>query len=157
MKSFYNYIKEKIKIILIYLFFTILLSVSFYLYDLPLSAIIYPCILCAMLGFFFLIIGSCKEKSKLDNIKKIEKCTEESLIFPAPQSEIEKEYQKIINLLQQETIKIKASSENDYKDMIEYYTFWAHQIKTPVASMKISLQNEDSEFSRKLRGDLFSY
>jgi hypothetical protein len=38
--------------------------------------------------------------------------------------------------------------------MVEYYTVWAHQIKTPIASMRLHLQNEDSALSRKLISDL---
>ena len=42
-----------------------------------------------------------------------------------------------------------------YSDMVDYYTVWAHQIKTPIASMRLTLQNEDSELSRKVSEDLF--
>lgn len=38
--------------------------------------------------------------------------------------------------------------------MVEYYTVWAHQIKTPIASMRLQLQSEDSDLSRRLAGDL---
>ena len=38
--------------------------------------------------------------------------------------------------------------------MIDYYTVWAHQIKTPIASMRLHLQNEDSVLSRTLSSDL---
>ena len=39
--------------------------------------------------------------------------------------------------------------------MIDYYTVWVHQIKTPIAAMKLHLQNEDTRFSRSLQTDLF--
>lgn len=45
-------------------------------------------------------------------------------------------------------------SDAKYENMMEYYTVWAHQIKTPIASMKLSLQGQDSEFARKLSADL---
>ena len=35
-----------------------------------------------------------------------------------------------------------------------YYTLWAHQIKTPIASIRLNQQNEDSEFSRRVAEDL---
>ena len=38
--------------------------------------------------------------------------------------------------------------------MLEYYTLWVHQIKTPIASMYLKLQGEDSEFSREIGTDL---
>ena len=42
-----------------------------------------------------------------------------------------------------------------YEEMIDYYTAWVHQIKTPIASMRLTFQNEDSALSRKAAGDLF--
>ena len=42
-----------------------------------------------------------------------------------------------------------------YTDMLEYYTVWAHQIKTPIASMHLTLQNEDSDAARRASEDLF--
>ena len=41
-----------------------------------------------------------------------------------------------------------------YDDMIDYYTTWVHQIKTPIASMRLRLKQEDTSFSRKLSSDL---
>ena len=41
-----------------------------------------------------------------------------------------------------------------YQTMIAYYTVWAHQIKTPIASMGLNLQNEDTPLSRQLSSDL---
>ena len=38
--------------------------------------------------------------------------------------------------------------------MVEYYTIWAHQIKTPIAAMRLTLQSEDTETARRLSGDL---
>ena len=39
--------------------------------------------------------------------------------------------------------------------MIDYYTVWAHQIKTPIAAMRLTLQNEDTPLTRKLTNDLY--
>ena len=38
--------------------------------------------------------------------------------------------------------------------MMDYYTLWAHQIKTPIASMSLRLQEEDTAQSRALLSDL---
>ncbi len=39
-------------------------------------------------------------------------------------------------------------------NMTDYYTAWVHQIKTPIASMSLRLQNDDSAFSSDLAEDL---
>ena len=41
-----------------------------------------------------------------------------------------------------------------YHDMTEYYTVWAHQIKTPIAAIRLALQNEDTPLSRRLTGEV---
>ena len=41
-----------------------------------------------------------------------------------------------------------------YRDMMEYYTIWAHQIKTPIAAMHLLLREEDSPHSRALEEEL---
>ena len=47
-----------------------------------------------------------------------------------------------------------AADAARYTDMVEYYTVWAHQIKTPIASMRLALQKEDSAEARKLLYEL---
>ena len=49
----------------------------------------------------------------------------------------------------------RSSMNIKYQNMIEYYTLWAHQIKTPIASMRLTLENRDSREARKLSADLF--
>lgn len=38
---------------------------------------------------------------------------------------------------------------------MDYYTTWVHQIKTPIASMRLLLEKEDSPVSRQLSEELF--
>jgi hypothetical protein len=39
--------------------------------------------------------------------------------------------------------------------MLEYYTLWAHQIKTPIAAMELMLQQEENPDKAELRSQLF--
>ena len=74
--------------------------------------------------------------------------------IPPANDLIEKDYQDIINKLKEEEELSRRKASSDYNNMVEYYTVWAHQIKTPIASMRLQIQSEDSELSRKLDGDL---
>lgn len=49
---------------------------------------------------------------------------------------------------QQDTLRIRQ------QDTVDYYTTWVHQIKTPIAAMGLILQQEDTEDSRRLSGEL---
>ena len=67
---------------------------------------------------------------------------------------IENDYQKIIASLIEEEASVRGKAASDYNNMVEYYTVWAHQIKTPIASMRLALQSEDNDTARRLEGDL---
>ena len=53
---------------------------------------------------------------------------------------------------QQQALETRMNAQ--YQDMLDYYTLWAHQIKTPIAAMRLRLQSEDSDSSRRLLADL---
>lgn len=74
--------------------------------------------------------------------------------FPESVSVLETDYQQIIVQLQEGQRRMKDEMSFQYQDMMDYYTVWAHQIKTPIAAMRLTLQNTDSSFSRKLSVEL---
>ena len=74
--------------------------------------------------------------------------------LPEAKNEIEKDYGDVANILFEENKQIRLKMEERYNEMIDYYTMWAHQIKTPIVAMRLNLQNEDSDFSRRLTEDL---
>ena len=51
-------------------------------------------------------------------------------------------------------VERQTQQDRRYQDMCDYYTTWAHQIKTPIAAMRLNLKNEDSPLSRRLLSDL---
>ena len=69
--------------------------------------------------------------------------------FPESVSVLETDYQQIIVQLQEGQRRMKDDKMSfQYQDMMDYYTVWAHQIKTPIAAMRLTLQNTDSSFSK---------
>ncbi|MGN1466791.1 MAG: sensor histidine kinase [Ruminococcus sp.] len=75
-------------------------------------------------------------------------------IFPQTDTIKDEDYRRIIRLISKEHNDYRMVTNRKYADMIEYYTTWAHQIKTPIASMRLHLQNEDTPLSCKLTSDL---
>lgn len=47
-------------------------------------------------------------------------------------------------------------SQQGYQELVEYYTVWAHQIKTPIAAMRLLLQDADTDEQRALLEQLQS-
>jgi len=148
MKLFPQYLKSRAKIIVIYLVVVAIFATTDLLFDMPQIAILYPLILSLTMGivicgfdFFFFV-------------KRHNQLTQTPDELPTPKNLIEEDYQQIIKLMGEEAKMAEQKASADYTDMIEYYTVWAHQIKTPIAAMRLNLQSEDTESARKLMGDL---
>ena len=74
--------------------------------------------------------------------------------FPEKRTAADWDYQEVIGHLREEQSSLKNQLDMRYTDMMEYYTVWVHQIKTPIASMRLMLQNEDSDQARRLSEEL---
>lgn len=155
MKDLLNYLKGKLKVIAVFFCFAFIFSISFALFRLPIAAVIYPFCLCFLAAVILLISDFIKTSAKLKELRNLQKLTAEMINALPADTLCETEYRELVYHLQREVITEKAAAQNEFKDMVDYYTVWAHQIKTPIASMKLTLQNEDSEISRKLSGELF--
>ena len=156
MKNFTNYIRNRIKVIGLFLLFSMVFICSFILYHLPLGAVIYPVFICAFFGVVFMVADYRKFLKKHRILTDISRLSAELITnLPEAVSQYEEDYQKIIEMIRQEHMQLKQNMDMQIADMIDYYTIWAHQIKTPIASMRLNLQNEDTQFSKRISEDLF--
>ena len=51
-------------------------------------------------------------------------------------------------------ILLQAQKEENYRELVEYYTLWVHQIKTPIAAMRLILQGSEAPESQELAEEL---
>lgn len=156
MKGFFRlYLRAQRRGMLFLGFCCLIFTVSFALYGLPLGAVLYPTALCAAAGGIILLLSLRKSRAV---------CQELSLMqhhpadlpdeLPAAQSPQEQAYQALLLALHTDRQKLKSDMNARYHDMTEYYTVWAHQIKTPIAAIRLALQNEDTPLSRRLTGEV---
>ena len=156
MKGFFRlYLRAQRRGMLLWGFCCLIFTVSFALYGLPLGAVLYPAALCAAAGGIILLLSLRKSRAV---------CQELSLMqhhpadlpdeLPAAQSPQEQAYQALLLALHADRQKLKSNMNARYHDMTEYYTVWAHQIKTPIAAIRLALQNEDTPLSRRLTGEV---
>ena len=148
MKLFARYLKYRAKIIITCIAVAGIFASSYFLFDMQAIAVLYPVLLTLCFGLIaagFDFSAFAKRHNRLkDNPEDL----------PIPKNLLEEDYQTIINLMREEASMAEQKASEDYTGMIEYYTVWAHQIKTPIAAMRLNLQSEDTESARKLMGDL---
>lgn len=155
MRLFLQYLKQQRKVFLSGAAFGGIFAVSFMLYHLPVRALIYPTLLCIISAIFIIASDYLRVKREHEVLCSIRSITD-IITGDLPESkEIkEKDYQQIIRQISEEHDAYLTGSNRKYTDMIDYYTVWVHQIKTPIASMRLHLQNEDFALSRTLTSDL---
>ncbi len=127
-------------------------AVVFFLYGLPLTAVLYAGLLCAALcagyGAWRLRKALCAHR----RISVIESLEEADL--PPAYDICQEDYRLLLRRLAHLQLQKDAQAQKELKERTDYYTVWAHQIKTPIASMSLTLQELDSAPARNLRSEL---
>ena len=132
-----------------------LYAVTFVFYRFPLKAVIYPTALCLVLLLTFAAADIARTKKKhteLERIKGFDAKLADT--FPEAGGIIERDYQEIIRLMREQHEAAEQKYEQNLRETMDYYTVWVHQIKTPIASMRLTLQNIDTAQSRQLQSEL---
>ena len=156
MRFFAGYLAKKAKPILVFIVFAAVFCGSFILYRLPAEAALYPSFICVLIGLAILLFDARKAYHKHMRLRELLSLSSELFRdFPDPTTQDDEDYQAIIGMLRDEQTKLVNHMDKRFSEMIEYYTLWAHQIKTPIASMRLQLQNDDSESAKRLLEDLF--
>lgn len=115
-----------------------------FLYDVPLEPVGYIAVLVIICETGFLIWGYCKYRKKQQNLLYIKDNGALALEhMEAPENENEALYQDICRLLDEERIKARNQSSALGTELMDFYTMWVHQIKTPIAASRLLLQEEE--------------
>ena len=156
MKGFFRlYLRAQRRGMLFWGFCCLIFTVSFALYGLPLGAVLYPAALCAAAGGIILLLSLRKSRAVCQELILMQHHPADLPDeLPAAQSPQEQAYQALLLALHADRQKLKSNMNARYHDMTEYYTVWAHQIKTPIAAIRLALQNEDTPLSRRLTGEV---
>lgn len=155
MRQLFEYLK-KMKVILIWVlvFLAVLILVS-YLYGVPAAPVLYTVQIMLVFGAAAFCVGFFRYRKKCRLLGKISEDPTYQEYFPEPADVVELRYQEILQKMKEKVARQQMQNSADYREMIEYYTMWAHQIKTPIAAMRLLLQQEESDRNRELLTELF--
>ena len=155
MEILKSYLKKNIKVYILFVVFITIFFIMFYLYNLPLEALIYTgsfCFLASLIASFSDFVNyreSYKklkflEKNILNDLEDLPKSLDIRIDY----------YHKIIEKLYEELEKSTQENRQKNIDMVDYYSMWVHQIKTPIAAMNFLLDNEEVDL-KNLQQELF--
>ena len=152
--SFIEYFKDKVIFIIINII--VLVITSYLLFGLNVSsyAIFIICILnfLASISFF---IYDCLRKSKYYSslLKRLDELDKKYFIGDVATEEDFLEGKILFEIISQATKSMKDDisesirNSNDYKEYIE---LWVHEIKTPIATCKLLIENNDNEVTESI-------
>jgi signal transduction histidine kinase len=150
------YAKGHKKAIIMYGIFVGIFAVVFSLYSLQLEPVLYAFFLSSIAAFLFIIYDFIKCYKKHNELCIIEKKINIGLDkLPAANNLIEADYQNILQALYKQSTELISKTDIKQSEMIDYYTLWAHQIKTPIAAMRLILQSKYTEQNKELLEQTF--
>ena len=155
LSIFRNYLWDKRNSFLLFLLFGGMFSLISYLYNMPVSAISYALLLCAFgscIVFLYQFYGYYKKIRLLTYLSKQQDYNWE---LPEVSSSIEAMYQQLLLDLKAKHLKLLSETELKEQELLDYYSLWVHQIKTPISAMHLLLDTQQFPQKSEVTMELF--
>lgn len=151
-----SYLKERCVALCLTLLCFFVSAVVFALWQLPAEAILYAFLLCmvplliaAGLGFYRYLL---RVRSLEDCLRHVEDTLEG---LPESKGLSEELYQRLLDQLNRQKNSLILRADADRQEMVDYYTMWVHQIKTPIAAISLLIQTDPALTGSQLPAELF--
>lgn len=151
-----HYIYDKKFYILYYIGFIIIFICVLYLYGVMLEPILYATIICTILALILMLFDYLHQRKtylQLQCIQNNSNLLNEKI--PKANTLMERQYANIVQQLREDQRNLLTKWQIQRNDSIDYYSTWVHQIKTPIAVMRLILQSEDTAQNQELSAELF--
>ena len=151
MRLLLRYLRARRGGIVLFFSFALVFAAAFALYRLPLEAVLYPAGLCLALGALCLCVDFARVRRRHLILSALPDPEDE---LPEARTIEAADYRELARLLRERRREAQTRAEAEANALVNYYTLWAHQIKTPIAAMRLRLQGQDSAEARALLADL---
>lgn len=150
-----SFLKSRIKEIALWVIISTIFAVVLWCYRIPFRAAAYA----AELSGFFLVVVGLVDFIRFSRLHSTLQKLEDEILFtadnlPETSDALHKDYSVLVRKLFEENRRLRSETEKTFSDMTDYYTLWAHQIKTPIAAMELVLQQNDGDEFRELHDNL---
>ena len=140
MKSFLEYLKKIWKVPALFCLMLAIGAGVLALYDISCEPVLYCAILCGAAGLAFLFWDYSKYHVRVKTLERIKKDLPESLEFlEEPLDKKEALYMEILEEVEGQRRKTETERRKFYEELSDYYSMWVHQIKTPIAALRLLL------------------
>lgn len=156
MRLFLSYIYQFRRSAVLFLTFTAIFLLIFFIYDIEPEPVGYAFVICVLIGIVSIMIGFFRFRKKHLTLAQIyENLPLMTDSLPDPDNDTERSFDDIITRLtdlnRENVTRLKEIQQNNS----EYFTVWVHQIKTPISAVQMILQQEDSSTNREILAEFF--
>jgi len=150
------YIKERLVALFLLLLAGLIFGTVFYAYSLTLEPVLYA----AALALLMLIIAGALDFRRYQKRHREISAMAGRIVLgleglPEYTALLDRDYRALLKELQEENSRLVSETDAEKSSMSEYYTLWAHQIKTPIAAMHLLLRESPSENANEISLELF--
>ncbi len=152
----WDYLRRQYKLLVMLAVFACVFAAVFYLYDLPVEVVGYAAALCLALGAALFAVSFARYVRRRRTLERLmANVGEAAYHLPRPNGALEADYQALLRAVCADRALLAAESEAERREMLDYYTLWAHQIKTPIAAMDLLLQSDGARDTEALQAERF--
>ena len=145
MNKLLHYFHDRKAIYILSLTFILIFYLILYLYNALIEAIVYATILCIVLLFVFFCIDFYFYVKKTRNLSALLQLEEVFLSeLPVSSSFLEEQYQQLLHKIDDLFKSVKEQQEINYHEMLDYFTLWVHQIKTPIFALRLLVSSQET-------------
>ena len=155
MKVFLSWLRARLWTLAFPAACLVVCAVVFGLYQLPLCAVGYAALLCGVLALLWMALDFLLYARRHRCLTALQKEIDATLAhLPEPRDLLDTDWCALIRTLDEAKRDAQAEGERRYTATVEYFTVWVHQIKTPIAAMRLLLQETDTPENRALSEEL---
>ena len=156
MRYLPDYLYRIRKPLVFYILVCVIFGIIFDLSRAETVTVFYAALLCAVVGFIGVAIDFGRYVQRRKRLKEnLNAVLLAGSFMPEPQNAVEADYQELVRGVLAEYERVIAAEATRRNDFLDYYSTWVHQVKSPIAAMRLILQREEREDKDPLLTELF--
>lgn len=138
-----HYCRERVKLLLGIVVLAAIFSCVFYLYNLPLDAVLYAALLSLAAAFLFLCADFYFYYRRARTVYTLWNQIDTGNIRPPESTKfIDAAYCELVAHLLREKQEAQDADTAQMHELLDYCALWTHQIKTPIAALRLMLPED---------------
>ena len=155
MRYLLDYLYQVRKPLIFYILSCIIFGIIFELSQADTITVLYAALLCAVIGLVAVAFDFAKYVQRRRQLKEnLNAVLLAGSFMSEPLNAVEADYQELVHGVLAEYARVVAAEASRRSDFLDYYSTWVHQVKSPIAAMRLFLESGKAD-PDVLRPELF--